>query len=174
MKKFTYIALYLMAITSLINAWTIKIHNDTDNALQVFVYLESTAGQVRTTFFSALTVGAVGIGEGVSIEKYLDKLKKNKNKEFIKNLSDDSHSRNTKNFILSAHTTKKFDVGSGCIRAVKAWIVEDQKYNPILGDKYSWTTKVVHGNENQCASHDFTVRVKKYDDGTKRLKIDMK
>jgi hypothetical protein len=65
----------------------------------------------------------------------------------------------------------KFDIKTGCIRAIKAWIVDENgnRLRPAEITK-SWTTDKISGGENQCASHTFDIIVKTYEDGSKKLK----
>jgi hypothetical protein len=222
--KQTMLIMLLSLLSPLAEAWTIKVKNDTNFDIAVVMYNADAAAQFISTGGIALAP-LIGPMEGAEIENRIKKLKKQKLYAFNKltSLPEDHSSGGgggaIKRTVLDSKKNIEWKIGSGCVRALKAWIVEKKsinardtldiekfeanstlkneidnlkenkkwdralktnkpidyiEYNPILSDKSSWTTKVVHANENQCKSHDFTVRVKKYDDGTKRLKIYIK
>lgn len=224
MKQTVLLIILLSLLSPLAKAWTIKVKNDTNFDLAIVMYYADSKAQFISTGGIALAP-VIGPLEGKEIENRIKKLKNKKIYAFNKLTSlPDEHSSGggggvIKRTVLNSKKNAKWKIGSGCVRALKAWIIEKKsinardtldiekfeensnlkneidnlkenkkwdnllknnksieylKYTPILGDQYSWTTKVVHTNENQCTNHDFTVRVKKYDDDTKRLKIDIK
>ncbi len=120
------IAVLLIIMSLNIQAWTIKVENETPYDLAIAMYYvdadtQAAASSGLTTVFMAVSAGVVGERIGDEIKK----LRENKMHGFVKHLKG-KHTGKERHTTLEADGKKsiKWNIGTGCIRVVKAWIVE--------------------------------------------------
>ncbi len=112
------IVLALLSLSGLVEAYKIEVKNETDKALKVLILYQPAGGEMLKTAITAMTK-----------EPRIDKLDNNmdgamwgfegnfskENDKYLQAKVLDPKGQGT--------DSHKFDVGAGCIRKVKAWVV---------------------------------------------------
>jgi hypothetical protein len=171
MKKYIFYAM-ILGICNL-QAYTIKIKNKTGFDIKVGAYYVSEKIQREIAGRTVAAVVTVGFSELVSpkgvesmrnqIDSCIKHMKENRTEHYG---CYPTMSGGGKEKVINPGETAKFNIGTGCLRVVKAWAI-----NPPTGLlAKDWTADKITSDEGQCLDNTFDIIVKTYDDGSKKLK----